>query len=49
MARSQMSVRLVLHLHGLAFRNAAKKGVLRKEDLVKRVEFAKRVQRRFPI
>ena len=45
---SDESVRLVLHSDGLAFRNAAKKGVLKKEDLVKRVEFAKRVQRRFP-
>ena len=45
---SDETVRLVLHSDGLAFRNAAKKGVLKKEDLQKRVEFAKKVQKRFP-
>ena len=45
---SDESVRLVLHSDGFAFRKAAKKGVLKKEDLVKRVEFAKKIQRRFP-
>lgn len=41
------SVRLVLHADGLSLRNAAKKGVLKKEDLPKRLEFAKKVLRRF--
>ena len=45
---SDESVRLVLHADGLAFRNAAKKGVLKKEDLDKRLAFAKKIQKRFP-
>jgi transposase len=41
------SVRLVLKRNGFAFRNAARKGVLKKEDLAKRLEFAKTIQRKF--
>ena len=41
------SVRLVLKKNWFAFRNAARQGVLKKEDLVKRLEFAQTIQRKF--
>ena len=47
-AISDETVRLVLHSDGFGFRNAAKKGVLKKEDLKKRLEFARKVAARFP-
>ena len=44
---SDETVRLVMHSDSLGFRNAAKKGVLKKEYLEKRVEFARKVKSRF--
>ena len=41
------SVRLVLHSDGLAKRCSAKKGVLTKSDLKKRLEFAQTIKNRF--
>ena len=41
------TIRLVMKSDGLTLRNAAKKGVLTKADLTKRLKFAKRVVREF--